>query len=533
MARSADRHSGRPDSSDVWCILAARLRGRQSADRLSARVSVPDVGPPRRAAGVERRRAPHEGARLAAELPHRIARHRAGHAAHHRIPMGHWRPGADRARAVEWTVAVTNGTASDPRTRDNNAGKQISGRLQWQPAPGLVLGGSGARGPYVSDAALTSATIPSGAVRSTQLALGADAEYSRDYWLVRGELIWNQWQVPHHLERPGCDECVCRGQLQGLARFLRGRPHRSSRLRQVASSLGNATWDASVTRLETGIGYYLRRNFLGKMTYQHNWRDGGPVRQPRPDGPAAAFLAVMSPSAFASWTLPAAAVLALALAVAARFWSRRAEPCHCDACPGRHGRGPRPCRGSPRAASSRAAAERQRSRHACRSRRAGPAPLGRLSRIGAVAGLPRRGAAARNDGSAQRDASCRTCWRLPSARRWTFRTATTPTTTCSRCRRPKPFDLGRYAAGRSKSVRFDRPGIVRVFCEIHSHMSAFILVFNHRYFAVTAADGRYQIGRVPAGRYTLVAWNEGAIRESRPIVISDDGAAVEADFSLR
>jgi plastocyanin len=95
------------------------------------------------------------------------------------------------------------------------------------------------------------------------------------------------------------------------------------------------------------------------------------------------------------------------------------------------------------------------------------------------------------------------------------------------------FDLGRYAAGRSKSVRFDRPGIVRVFCEIHAHMSAFILVFNHRYFAVTSTDGRYQIGRVPPGRYTLVAWNEGAIRESRAIVIPDDGGPVEADFALR
>ena len=100
-------------------------------------------------------------------------------------------------------------------------------------------------------------------------------------------------------------------------------------------------------------------------------------------------------------------------------------------------------------------------------------------------------------------------------------------------RGPRPFDLGRYAAGRSKAVRFDRPGIVRVFCEIHSHMSAFILVFNHRYFAVTAPDGRYQIGRVPAGRYTLVAWDDGAIRESRPIVIPDDGGPVEADFTLR
>jgi plastocyanin len=100
----------------------------------------------------------------------------------------------------------------------------------------------------------------------------------------------------------------------------------------------------------------------------------------------------------------------------------------------------------------------------------------------------------------------------------------------------RSFDLGHYAAGHSKSVRFDRPGIVRVFCEIHSHMSAFILVFSHQYFAVTSADGRYQIGRVPPGRYTLDAWNEGEVRESRQITVPEggaDGTLVEADFTLR
>jgi plastocyanin len=97
----------------------------------------------------------------------------------------------------------------------------------------------------------------------------------------------------------------------------------------------------------------------------------------------------------------------------------------------------------------------------------------------------------------------------------------------------RSFDLGHYAAGRSKSVRFDRPGIVRVFCEIHSHMSAFILVFSHQYFSVTSADGRYQIGRVPPGRYTLDAWNEGEVRESRQVEVPGDGGAVEADFTLR
>src|SRR5262249_52365539 len=53
------------------------------------------------------------------------------------------------------------------------------------------------------------------------------------------------------------------------------------------------------------------------------------------------------------------------------------------------------------------------------------------------------------------------------------------------------FNLGRYAAGHSKAIRFENPGIVRVFCDIHSHMSAFILVFAHRYFAVTDDEGRY------------------------------------------
>ncbi len=94
------------------------------------------------------------------------------------------------------------------------------------------------------------------------------------------------------------------------------------------------------------------------------------------------------------------------------------------------------------------------------------------------------------------------------------------------------FDLGRYGRGQSKSVRFERPGVVRVFCDIHSHMSAFVLVFAHRYFAVTDAEGRYRIEDVPPGAYTLVAWNEGQARESRSVRVGEEGT-VEADFVLR
>ncbi len=97
----------------------------------------------------------------------------------------------------------------------------------------------------------------------------------------------------------------------------------------------------------------------------------------------------------------------------------------------------------------------------------------------------------------------------------------------------KSFDLGRYAAGHvASSVRFDRPGIVRVFCDIHSHMNAFILVFSHPFFAMTDGDGRYRIDNVPPGTYNVIAWNEGDSSEPRPVTVPDGGAA-ELDFTLR
>ena len=97
----------------------------------------------------------------------------------------------------------------------------------------------------------------------------------------------------------------------------------------------------------------------------------------------------------------------------------------------------------------------------------------------------------------------------------------------------KRFDLGRYPKGQSKAVRVDQPGIVRVFCDIHSHMNAFILVFAHRFFDVTDEQGRYRIDQVPPGTYTLVAWYEGAIRQTRSVTVPEGGGAVDADLTIR
>ena len=91
--------------------------------------------------------------------------------------------------------------------------------------------------------------------------------------------------------------------------------------------------------------------------------------------------------------------------------------------------------------------------------------------------------------------------------------------------RAKRFDLGRYAAGKSKSVTMDRPGVVRVFCDIHSHMNAFVLVFNHPFFDVTDLEGRFELPALPAGTYTVVGWYEGEARISRPVVVPPAGWA--------
>jgi plastocyanin len=91
------------------------------------------------------------------------------------------------------------------------------------------------------------------------------------------------------------------------------------------------------------------------------------------------------------------------------------------------------------------------------------------------------------------------------------------------------FDLGRYAAGRSRSIRFDRPGIVRVFCDIHSHMNAFILVFSHPFFSPIDDEGRYRIDGIPPGSYSVEAWSDKGSFETKTAVVSER-AVTQLDF---
>ena len=72
------------------------------------------------------------------------------------------------------------------------------------------------------------------------------------------------------------------------------------------------------------------------------------------------------------------------------------------------------------------------------------------------------------------------------------------------------FDLGLYPPGTSRTIRFDRTGVVRIFCNIHSTMSAVIVVLKYPWFAVTDAEGAFQIPDVPPGAYQLHVFHERA-----------------------
>ncbi|MBZ5727310.1 MAG: hypothetical protein LAP87_20215 [Acidobacteriia bacterium] len=76
------------------------------------------------------------------------------------------------------------------------------------------------------------------------------------------------------------------------------------------------------------------------------------------------------------------------------------------------------------------------------------------------------------------------------------------------------FDLGLYPPGTSKPILLKRPGIVRVFCNIHPTMSAIIAVVDTPWFAVTEATGRFSIANVPPGRYNLHIYHERALEDN-------------------
>jgi len=179
---------------------------------------------------------------------------------------------------VELTGAVTNGTLSNPKLRDDNGGKQFAARVALTPGVGWIVGVSGARGPWLAR------EIPQ-TFAPLQRALGADVEYSRDHWIVRGEAVWSRWSFPEPLPPAnvgtvGALAAWGEGRYRITPRvYLAGRADRLTftRLRGSVPRTRALPWDAPVTRVEGGFGVYLQRNFVLRAMAQGNWRPAGRV----------------------------------------------------------------------------------------------------------------------------------------------------------------------------------------------------------------------------------------------------------------
>jgi hypothetical protein len=189
----------------------------------------------------------------------------------------HW-----EADAVEVTGGVTTGTLADPQGSDNNGGKQVSGRVAIRPATGLVLGASGARGAFLSRS--VTRLLPDPDAPHDQSALGADGEYSRGHWLVRGEVVWSRWNMPFAGEPARIADLDALGAwIEGRYRLtpritVSGRADRLGFSRLAVGPGLSPTWDANLSRVELSGGYALQRNLVVRLAVQRNHRDGGRVR---------------------------------------------------------------------------------------------------------------------------------------------------------------------------------------------------------------------------------------------------------------
>jgi plastocyanin len=94
------------------------------------------------------------------------------------------------------------------------------------------------------------------------------------------------------------------------------------------------------------------------------------------------------------------------------------------------------------------------------------------------------------------------------------------------------FDLGLYRKGTAKSARLTTPALMRIYCNIHADMAAFVMVLDRAQFVVTDADGSYRLPAIPAGQYTVHAWNERTGEQTQTVTIDSGGAPVLLNFFL-
>lgn len=97
----------------------------------------------------------------------------------------------------------------------------------------------------------------------------------------------------------------------------------------------------------------------------------------------------------------------------------------------------------------------------------------------------------------------------------------------------KRFDLGLYASGKSRSVVLDKAGVVKVLCNVHPNMEAYVVVKNHPYYAVTNSRGNYSLNGIPLGKYRLEVWHPDFGVKVVPFALVREGEVLALDVEMK
>lgn len=97
----------------------------------------------------------------------------------------------------------------------------------------------------------------------------------------------------------------------------------------------------------------------------------------------------------------------------------------------------------------------------------------------------------------------------------------------------KKFDLGLYPSGQSRSVTFDKAGVVKILCNAHPHMEAYIVVKNHPYFIVPDSRGNYSLNGIPLGKYRVEVWHPQLGTKTVPVELVREGEVMAVDVDLK
>lgn len=97
----------------------------------------------------------------------------------------------------------------------------------------------------------------------------------------------------------------------------------------------------------------------------------------------------------------------------------------------------------------------------------------------------------------------------------------------------KEFDLGLYPAGETRSVTFDKPGVVRILCNVHPNMEAYVVVKDRPYFTTPDPRGNYTLDRVPLGQRRLEIWHPEFGTRLVPFNLVREGEVLSVNVDLK